>query len=112
VYQLSLDLVEMIYEDTGTFPKTERYGLSAQRQRASVSIPSSIAEGNSRRTAREYKHYTDIALGSLNEVFAQYMIAIRLGYLSAENEDRLVDVYQHLRAKLINYQKSIRTRTS
>jgi hypothetical protein len=44
VWQKSMDLVEVLYLQTNTFPDEERYGLTSQLRRASVSIPSNIAE--------------------------------------------------------------------
>jgi len=48
VWQRAMDLVVECYQLTKKFPKNEIYGLSSQLQRASVSIPSNIAEGRER----------------------------------------------------------------
>ena len=53
VWQKSIDFVTEIYRITETFPKTEVYGLISQIRRAAVSIPSNIAEGNSRRSKQK-----------------------------------------------------------
>ena len=49
VWQKSVDLTVEIYELTKNFPKNERYGIISQMQRASVSVPSNIAEGATRQ---------------------------------------------------------------
>jgi hypothetical protein len=45
VWQKGIELVKMIYELSRSFPKSETFGLASQMQRAAVSIPSNIAEG-------------------------------------------------------------------
>ena len=84
VWQAGMDLVEQIYRLTQSFPPDERFGLTSQLRRASVSIPSNIAEGHAREHTAEYLHHLSIAQGSLAEVQTQSEIARRLGYLSTE----------------------------
>ncbi len=48
VWQKAMDLAEMVYQLTMSFPKEEMYGLTNQLRRAAVSIPSNIAEGQAR----------------------------------------------------------------
>jgi four helix bundle protein len=76
-----MDLVVEVYRATEVFPNEERYGLTAQLRRASVSIASNIAEGKGRTSDRELLHFLSNAKGSLFEVETQVMIAVRLGYL-------------------------------
>ena len=77
-------LVLMIYKITKTFPKDELFGLTDQIKRASVSIPSNIAEGASRNTTKEFVQFLYIALGSASELETQIIIAEKLGYLRSE----------------------------
>lgn len=84
VWQEALDLAQQVYAWTDTFPTEERYGLISQMRRASVSIPSNIAEGAARTTRREFLHFLSVARGSLAELETQLVIAGRLGYLSSE----------------------------
>jgi four helix bundle protein len=79
-WQKAMDLVEEVYKITKTFPKEELYGLSNQLRRAAVSIPSNIAEGQS-RSSLEFVRFLAIACGSLSEVETQMLIAFRLGYV-------------------------------
>jgi len=48
VWQLAMELVVGVYEQTRGFPKQEIYGLTSQMRRSAVSIPSNIAEGKGR----------------------------------------------------------------
>ena len=90
VWQKAMVLVVEVYELTKQLPKEEQYGLYSQMRRAVVSIPSNIAEGNSRNTTREYVQFLNIALGSKAEVETQIEICKRLGYLdNAEEAENL-----------------------
>jgi four helix bundle protein len=79
-WQRGMDLVEEIYRATAAFPKDEMYGLTGQLRRAAVSIPSNIAEGQGRRSTREFSNFLSIARGSLAEVETQLQVALRLNY--------------------------------
>lgn len=94
VWKKSMLLVEKVYSISSNFPIEERFGLSSQIRRASVSIPSNISEGAARKGKKENFHFINIALGSLAEVETQYLIATRLTYIekSAELEKLIVEV--------------------
>jgi four helix bundle protein len=85
VWQKAMDLVLAVYRATGSFPKSEVYGLAAQMQRAAVSIPSNIAEGHGLKQTQAYVRHLAIANGSLTELETQIEIACRLGYLPEES---------------------------
>ena len=93
IWTLSMDLVVEIYSITNTFPVIESYGLSAQLQRASVSIPSNIAEGASRSSNADFCRFLEIALGSAFEAETQLILANRLGYI---NNQQLKDILSRL----------------
>jgi len=82
VWQKSYELVLEIYKMTGSFPKSEIYGLSQQMRRAAVSIPSNIAEGYGRKHKTEYNQFLSIAYGSLLELETQFLLAMGLNYIS------------------------------
>ena len=84
-----MTLVEDVYKVTSNFPSDERFGLTAQVRRASVSIPSNIGEGKRRKRQRAYLHHLDIALGSQGEVEVQIEIGYRLGFIKKPDFDRL-----------------------
>lgn len=72
------------------FPKSETYGLAIQLQRAAVSVPANIAEGQGRNLTREFINHLSIAYGSLMEVETHLQIAARLGYIAESLLDRLL----------------------
>lgn len=81
VWQKAIALVVRIYEVTRSFPTDERFGLISQLRRAAVSVPSNIAEGQSRLTTGEFRQFLGIAKGSLAEIDTQLVIAENLGFL-------------------------------
>jgi|SRR5689334_4188088 len=83
-WQKAMDLVTNIYRATRAFPREELYGLTNQLRRAAVSIPSNIAEGQARRSRREFHRFLTTARGSLAEIETQLQIASALGYLTNE----------------------------
>jgi four helix bundle protein len=93
VWQKGIELVKEIYKITKCFPKEKHYGLSAQMRRASISIPSNIAEGFRRKHNKEYKQFLNVALGSCAELEIQIVIAKELGYIDENEAIRLAGLY-------------------
>ena len=85
VWQKAMDLVVEIYKISKLLPKEETYGISDQIRRAAVSIPSNIAEGQSRNSAKEFIQFLSIARGSLAELETQLLICIKVNMLSEDN---------------------------
>ncbi len=89
VYQEAKNLVMMVYALLKKFPKEETYALCDQLRRAVISIPSNIAEGSGRSSAKEQVHFLEIAYASLREVDCQMDIAHDLGYINQDDINRL-----------------------
>lgn len=89
VWQKSINFVTEIYKETESFPKSEMYGLVSQIRRATVSIASNIAEGNSRRSVPDYVQFLRISRGSCAEVETQLIISKNLGFLNEEKSLKL-----------------------
>jgi four helix bundle protein len=79
-WQRSIELTVDIYQLTSGFPASERFGLTNQMRRASVSIASNIAEGDGRSTKGEYVQFLGHARGSCSELETQIVIARRIGF--------------------------------
>ncbi len=75
VWQKAISLVLTVYKLTSRYPKEEVYGLTSQLRRASVSIPSNIAEGRSRGTRKDFSQFLRVAYGSAAELETQIIIA-------------------------------------
>ena len=87
IWQKSIDLVVEIYKALKSFPREELYALSDQIKRSAVSVPSNIAEGQSRQHTGEFRQFLYIALGSLAELDTQLIIAHKLGYIDSKNNE-------------------------
>jgi len=82
IWQKGIKIVVLVYKLTRGFPKEEIYALTSQLKRASVSIPSNIAEGFGRQTDKSFNHFLNISRGSLNEIETQLIIAKELDFIS------------------------------
>ncbi len=109
VYKKSIELVKTVYALTAMYPKDEMFGLTSQMRRASVSIPSNIAEGAARQSDREFVQFLYISLGSLSELDTQIDISAELGFVnpqaSVEIQSKILCIKQML-IGLINSVKS------
>ena len=85
VWQKSMVLVKEIYSLSESFPEYERFGLTNQIRKSSISIPSNIAEGWGRLSRKNYIQFLRISRGSLFELETQILIAIELNYIN-DNE--------------------------
>lgn len=74
-----------IYLITSSFPNDEKFGLTNQLRRASISIPSNIAEGSSRNSNKDFSRFLEIAIGSAYEIETQLLIASDLQFITQIN---------------------------
>ena len=76
------DLAKVIYKLSKKFPSDEKYGISSQLKRASISICSNVAEGSARNTGKDKAHFTTMAFSSAVEVLNQLIICYELNFIS------------------------------
>lgn len=88
-WQLSRTFCKDIYEITASFPGEEKFGLVSQLRRATVSIPSNIAEGSARKTDKNFSRFLHISLGSYYEVETQLLLSSDLGLINVKELDTL-----------------------
>ncbi len=96
VWKKSIDLVEQIYKITKQFPKEELYGITNQMRRCAVSIPANIAEGSGRKNKAEFIQFLHIALGSASELETHLIISQRLGFLSINSYDEIMNALNEI----------------
>jgi four helix bundle protein len=80
IWQRGMGLAKLVYQLTAKFPSEERYGLTSQLRRAAVSVPSNIAEGQARRSTKEFLQFFSHAEGSLAELETQLRLSLALGF--------------------------------
>ena len=101
VWQRARRLAKGIYIATNEFPDSQRFILTAQIQRSAISVPSNIAEGQTRKATKDYIRFLNIALGSLAELETQLLIASDLGYIKDTNLEQLTNEC-HIIGRMLN----------
>jgi len=111
-WEYCMELTREIYRVARRFPAHERYGLTAQLQRAAVSTAANIAEGYARYGRQELAHGLSVSLGSLAEVDTLLEVASQLGYLSCAEHQRLCALRERASKATFGLQRKVRVRLS
>ena len=106
IWQLGLEIANDISDLLLNFPKHERYDLSSQLSRCSVSVPSNIAEGSA-KTDKSFSNYLDISLGSSFELGTQLLIAKHRKYINEENLKKLEDKREECQRMTMGFQNGL-----
>jgi four helix bundle protein len=110
VWQRSMTLAKRIYQITRNFPSDERFGLTNQLRRASVSVPSNLAEGQAPFGPGEFARFISIAMGSVAEIETQLLLSADLGYVGSEASSQLLAELETTGKMLRGLAKSIARR--
>ena len=109
-WQKSREVTRVIYNHSLN-PKFERdFGLRDQIRRSAVSIMSNIAEGQGRRSDREFANFLNIALGSVAETKSHLYVAADLGYVSKKTFDETFGLLNEVGKMLFSLSKHLRER--
>ena len=108
VWEKSHQLALAIYKVTAKFPKEELYGLTSQIRRASMSIPTNIAEGCGRNTDAEFARFLQIAMGSASETEYQLLLSHDLEFLTKAQYDQLNINVTEIKRMLASLLKTLR----
>lgn len=106
IWQLGIEIANDISDVLLNFPTHEKYDLSSQISRCSISIPSNIAEGSS-RTNKSFSHYLDISLGSSFELITQLLIAKHRNYISQETFNNLEMKIEEFQRMTMSFQNGL-----
>ena len=106
-YKEAKALVKQVYALLKKFPKEETYALCDQLRRAVISVPSNIAEGSGRTSAKDQAHFLEMAFGSLMEVDCQIDIAKDLGYVSLDEHEEVTMQISQVAALLSGMRRKI-----
>jgi four helix bundle protein len=107
VWQKAHQLVLEIYQTTKNFPTEEKFGLTNQVRRASVSVASNIVEGFKRRGKNDSLHFYTIAEGSLEEVKYQTLLAKDLDYIPEKIYEVLILKIEEVGKMLCGFKKAV-----
>ncbi len=98
--RLALDIYEVLKE-------TKDYSLKNQMERAAVSVPSNIAEGQERDTVPEFRRFLRIAKGSNAELRTQLYLATKLELITTEQSNKLINESKQISKMLQGLIKSL-----
>ena len=107
IWQLGIEIANNISDILLEFPKHERYDLSSQLSRCSVSIPSNIAEG-SYRTDKSFSHFIDISLGSSFELITQLLVAKHRKYINEIIFNQLETKIEEFQRMTMSFQNGLK----
>ena len=107
IWNKAIDLAVDVYKATSTYPTDERFGLTSQLRRASVSIPSNIAEGAGRNSKKEFCNFLGIANGSSYEVQTQLVISNKLNLLNDDKLSGLLKQIEELQKMNYSFQQML-----
>ncbi len=108
VWQRAMDLMVESHRLVAKLPSTERFDLSSQIRRASVSVAANIAEGNARSHTKEYLHFLSISRGSLAELATLLEGGRRVGYFSENDLKAAEEIGDHVSRMLTRLIASLR----
>ncbi len=109
VWHRARRLVAAVYEATGRYPGDERFGLTAQTRRASVSIAANLAEGTGRRGPRDFARFVDFSVGSAYELECHLLLGRDLGFLPDTPAMVLMQDVDEVKRMLIALSLSLRS---
>ena len=107
VWQKAVELAVLVYEVTKSFPTEEKFGITSQMRRSSVSTSSNIAEGSARNSSKAFCNCLDISLGESFELETQLIIAFRTGILPEEKFSLLSLEIAELQKMVIGFKNTV-----
>jgi four helix bundle protein len=110
VWQAAHLLACEVYRNTGTFPKTEAYGLTSQLRRSAASIAANIAEGCGRSGDIELARFVRISLGSATELEYHLLLSRDIGLLDDGTYTRLSAQARRIQGMLAGLKRALKTR--
>lgn len=105
VWKESKKLTKIIYQITSRYPENEKFGLTSQLRRASISVGSNLAEGSARITPKDKAHFSTMAYSSLIEVFNQIIISYELDFINESDYLNFRNLIESLSNKINSLRK-------
>jgi len=108
IWKRSRYFCSKIYAVTSNFPDNEKFGITNQLRRASVSIPSNIAEGSSRASNKDFSRFLEIAIGSAYEIETQLLISSDLNFLEFETLETLLNELEEIIKMISKFRSTLK----
>lgn len=106
IWQLGLEISHDISDLLMTFPNHEKYDLSSQLSRCSVSMPSNIAEGSGRGN-KGFKNFISFSLSSSFELGTQLLVAYHRKYINETTLKKLEDKIEEWQRMTMGFQNKL-----
>jgi four helix bundle protein len=107
IWQKSRELVKVCYLATSEFPNEEKYGLISQIQRASVSIPTNIAEGSGKSSDKDFSRFLEMSISSAFELETLFIVATDLTLISSEKSAGIILLIQEIQKMTYAFRKNL-----
>lgn len=111
IWQKSINLTTNVYKLLEKIPANEKYNLTSQIKRCSVSIPSNIAEGHNRRSTKSFINFLKISLGSLAELETQLIISEKIKYVNTKDSQNIHKEIIEIRKMVLSTIKSLKQKS-
>lgn len=107
-WKKSIELAKKVYLASIEISSDEKFGLVSQIKRASVSIPSNIAEGSGRNSNKEFSHFFAISLGSAFELQTQLILMKELNMLNNEKVNELINDIKEIQKMIYSFKNNLK----
>jgi four helix bundle protein len=111
-WQKAMQLLVLAYAVARSLPAEEKYELSAQIRRASVSVAANIAEAWGRSSAGDRLRFLAIAQGSNAELRTLASATVALGYTTTEGVSEVRKMADDVGKLISGLRRYIRSRSS
>lgn len=107
IWNKAMNLVKQVYLVVIELPSNEKFGLTSQIKRSTISNPSNIAEGAGRNSKKEFKHFLSISNGSCYELQTQLILLIELNLISKDKVQPIIDSCIEIQKMNYSFQKTL-----
>ncbi|MEG0189014.1 four helix bundle protein [Algoriella sp.] len=109
IWKKAIELTKQVYLICLELPQEEKFGLNSQIKRASISIPSNIAEGAGRNSNKEFVHFLSIANGSSYELMTQLILGVELKLLNKEKIEHIILLLNEIQKMNYVFQQKLKS---
>ncbi|WP_395074300.1 four helix bundle protein [Flavobacterium sp.] len=109
IWKASKNFCTPIYKLTTNFPEVEKFGLVSQLRRASISVPSNIAEGSARSSDKDFIRFLEYSLGSCREIDTQLLVSTDLEFITTNEMEILSNELNRIMVMINNFIKRLKS---